>query len=47
MSGVIVMSDETSADLRERVRARYAEAARAVLDPEAAACCGEIGRAHV
>jgi arsenite methyltransferase len=37
------MSDETSADLREEVRSRYAEAARAVLDPEAgasAACCG-------
>jgi arsenite methyltransferase len=38
---VIVMSDETTTDLRERVRARYAEAARAVLDPKAAAsCCG-------
>jgi arsenite methyltransferase len=36
------MSDETSADLREAVRARYAEAARAVLDPKdgaAASCC--------
>jgi arsenite methyltransferase len=43
MSGVIMMSDETSTDLRERVRARYAEAARAVLNPEdgpAASCCG-------
>ncbi|HEV2375369.1 MAG TPA: arsenite methyltransferase [Streptosporangiaceae bacterium] len=36
------MSDETSTDLREAVRARYAEAARAVLDPRpgvTAACC--------
>jgi ubiquinone/menaquinone biosynthesis C-methylase UbiE len=30
---VIVMSDETSAGLREAVRSRYAEAARAVLEP--------------
>jgi len=37
------MSDQTSTELREEVRARYAEAARAVLDPEAgvtASCCG-------
>jgi SAM-dependent methyltransferase len=36
------MSDEASASLREAVRARYAEAARAVLGPEdgaAAPCC--------
>jgi arsenite methyltransferase len=31
--GVIAMTDETSTDLRERVRSRYAEAARAVLEP--------------
>jgi arsenite methyltransferase len=39
---VIVMSDETTADMREEVRARYAQAARAVLDPRpgvTAACC--------
>ena len=37
------MSDETSTGLREEVRARYAEAARAVLEPKtgvAASCCG-------
>jgi len=37
------MHDEASADLREDVRARYAEAARAILDPkagESASCCG-------
>jgi arsenite methyltransferase len=45
------MSDETSTDLREAVRSRYAEAARAVLDPRPgvtaqsieladAGCCG-------
>ena len=37
------MSDQASAGLREEVRARYAEAARAVLEPEtgaAASCCG-------
>jgi arsenite methyltransferase len=37
------MIDEASADLREEVRARYAEAARAILDPrpgESAGCCG-------
>ncbi len=36
------MSDQTSADQREAVRARYAEAARAVLNPRpgvAASCC--------
>jgi hypothetical protein len=41
--GVITrMSDETSTDMREAVRARYAEAARAVLEPRpgvTAACC--------
>jgi arsenite methyltransferase len=40
--GVIVMSDETSAALREEVRARYAKAARAVLEPRpgvTASCC--------
>jgi len=43
MSGAIVMSDQTSTELREEVRARYAEAARAVLEPKAgvtASCCG-------
>ena len=37
------MSERTSADLREEVRSRYAEAARAVLQPQAdssAGCCG-------
>jgi arsenite methyltransferase len=36
------MSNEVNTRLREEVRARYAEAARAVLDPVAAAsgCCG-------
>ena len=37
------MSDQTSTDLREEVRSRYAAAARAVLEPEAgaaASCCG-------
>ncbi len=37
------MSDETATDLREAVRARYAEAARAVLEPRpgmTASCCG-------
>lgn len=36
------MSERTSADLREEVRSRYAEAARAVLQPQAdssAGCC--------
>jgi SAM-dependent methyltransferase len=52
MPGVIAMSEEMSTDLREAVRARYAEAARAVLEPKpgvtaqsvemagAASCCG-------
>jgi SAM-dependent methyltransferase len=31
--GVIGMSDQTSTDLREQVRSRYAAAARAVLEP--------------
>ena len=37
------MSDQAGTGLREEVRARYAEAARAVLEPEgaaAASCCG-------
>jgi arsenite methyltransferase len=37
------MSDQTSTDLREEVRSKYAAAARAVLEPEAgagASCCG-------
>ena len=37
------MSGQTSSDLREEVRSRYADAARAVLEPEAgspARCCG-------
>ena len=37
------MTDQASTDLREEVRARYAEAARAVLDPPpgtSASCCG-------
>jgi len=37
------MSDQKSSDLREEVRSRYAQAARAVLEPEAgvtASCCG-------
>jgi SAM-dependent methyltransferase len=49
---LIVMTDETTTDLREEVRARYAEAARAVLEPKpgvtaqsiersgTASCCG-------
>jgi arsenite methyltransferase len=49
---VIVMSEEAGTDLREAVRARYGEAARAVLQPKpgvtaqsvemsgAASCCG-------
>ena len=37
------MSDQTSTDLREEVRSRYADAARAVLEPQVgvtASCCG-------
>jgi len=37
------MADQSAADLREEVRSRYAEAARAVLSPAAVAqsgCCG-------
>jgi arsenite methyltransferase len=37
------MTDQTSTDLREEVRARYAEAARAVMEPKpsvSASCCG-------
>jgi SAM-dependent methyltransferase len=40
---VIEMTDQTSTDLREEVRARYAAAARTVLEPQggvAASCCG-------
>ena len=52
-----MMGDETSTDLREEVRARYAKAARAVLEPRpgvtaaccesspADSCCGGIGSA--
>ena len=41
--GVIVMTGRESTGLRKEVRARYAEAARVVLEPEggaAASCCG-------
>jgi arsenite methyltransferase len=50
--GAVVMTDQASSDLREQVRARYAEAARAVMDPApgvsaachdaptAGSCCG-------
>jgi len=37
------MTDQANTDLREEVRSRYAEAARAVLEPQAgvsASCCG-------
>jgi hypothetical protein len=37
------MNDQTSTELREEVRARYAAAARTVLEPQAsvaASCCG-------
>ena len=37
------MSNQTSTDLREEVRSRYADAARAVLEPQVgvtASCCG-------
>ena len=37
------MSDQASTDLREEVRSRYADAARAVLEPQAGvttSCCG-------
>jgi arsenite methyltransferase len=37
---VIVMGDEASGGLREEVRSRYAEAARAVLNPKAGASAG-------
>src|SRR5215471_10936788 len=43
MDGVTVMTDQASTDLREEVRARYAEAARAVMAPKpgsSAGCCG-------
>ena len=42
------MSDQTSTELREEVRSRYAAAARAVLEPEAgaaASCCGAASAA--
>jgi arsenite methyltransferase len=41
--GAIVMTDQASTDLREEVRARYAEAAQAVLNPRpgvSASCAG-------
>jgi arsenite methyltransferase len=38
--GVIVMSDQPSTDLREAVRSRYAQAARAVMEPAAGASAG-------
>jgi SAM-dependent methyltransferase len=41
--GAIVMTDQASTDLREEVRARYAEAAQAVLNPRpgvSASCVG-------
>ncbi|HSR84198.1 MAG TPA: arsenite methyltransferase [Streptosporangiaceae bacterium] len=40
------MADESSTEMREAVRSRYAEAARAVLQPTegaTAACCGSSG----
>jgi arsenite methyltransferase len=40
---VIVMADQAGSDLREEVRSRYAQAARAVLEPQSgtsAGCCG-------
>jgi SAM-dependent methyltransferase len=43
MHGAIVMTNQASTDLREAVRARYAEAARVVMDPKpgiSATCCG-------
>jgi arsenite methyltransferase len=52
MRRAIAMTDQASADLREEVRARYAEAAQAVLNPrpgvsascggssESSSCCG-------
>jgi SAM-dependent methyltransferase len=43
ITGVMAMTDQASADMREEVRSRYAEAARAVLDASAGAspgCCG-------
>ena len=46
----MAMSDEPGSDLREEVRSRYAEAARAVLDPEsgpAAGCCGGLHSAII
>src|SRR5215469_8669554 len=42
MRGATVMTDQASTDLREEVRARYAEAAQAVLNPQpgVSASCG-------
>jgi arsenite methyltransferase len=40
---VVAVTDQASTELREEVRARYAEAARAVMDPKpgvSARCCG-------
>ena len=39
------MSDQTTSDLREEVRARYAEAARAVLPRASAPTAGAVVRA--
>jgi arsenite methyltransferase len=46
LRAAIVMTDQASTDLREQVRAVYAEAARAVLDPRpgiTAQCCESAG----
>jgi arsenite methyltransferase len=48
MREVIMLSGETRDGLREQVRSRYAEAARAVLEPERAGpagCCGSADEA--
>ena len=39
------MAELTDTDIRERVRERYAAAARAVSDEGGCACASEIGRA--
>jgi len=44
------MADESSTEMREAVRSRYAEAARAVLQPTedaTAACCGSSGSSGI
>ena len=38
------MSEETSVDLREAVRSRYAEAARAVLEPRPGVTAQSVGK---